>query len=475
MNNRIACSFQALVFLLVILCFSGNGQAAEFWEYAPYKIRIVLKAEAPPFLEARSLKLSGSLEERCDITAGALWKTEIILKQFQEKFLEATPPNFNSEKTALPKEWLNYDKVIFLSVKLNIGQSNIVAREFDVRTRRWGPVSSYTARQNSEVSRLAYTALKEAFSPVATFRMDPKNKSQMKLSIQGQAIMPGTDDFTWMRKGDVLVPILRKNDRDGMPRPGGIFQVPWTFLVIESDQGTEWKCSVQSGNKRPFGLRRSGRVEQIALLARPSTNKTTLRLITKTEFRTAMPGCRFYEKTDKKGAFQLVGISDSEGKFIVEESAEAIRMLWIKSGEFLLAKVPVVPGYQPEIDVPLPDDKMRLKVEGTLIRLRSELIDVVARRNILMTRIRVNLDAGNKTEAKKLFQELDDLPKRQVFSAKLEQQARLLSTKDDVAQKRIDALFAKTKIVLGTFLDQKEISDIESKISNAGKADTLDE
>ena len=67
-------------------------------------------------------------------------------------------------------------------------------------------------------------------------------------------------------------------------------------------------------------------------------------------------------------------------------------MLLIKHGGQLLAKLPVVPGAERRINVPLPDDEARLVAEARLAAVREDLIDVVARRNILMARTRQKIE-----------------------------------------------------------------------------------
>src|SRR5262249_33249717 len=59
--------------------------------------------------------------------------------------------------------------------------------------------------------------------------------------------------------------------------------------------------------------------------------------------------------------------------------------LFVKSGQALLARVPVVPGAQSVEPLELPDDALRLETEGNIASLQAELVDTVARRAVLMS------------------------------------------------------------------------------------------
>ena len=56
-----------------------------------------------------------------------------------------------------------------------------------------------------------------------------------------------------------------------------------------------------------------------------------------------------------------------------------------------MAKVPVVPGAKPFVEVPIADDTARLRAQAALTSLSEQLVDTVAMRNILIARVRDRL------------------------------------------------------------------------------------
>jgi hypothetical protein len=141
--------------------------------------------------------------------------------------------------------------------------------------------------------------------------------------------------------------------------------------------------------------------------------------------------------------------------------------LFIKHGGQLLAKLPVVPGAEPEIVVPLPDDDMRLEAEARLAAMREELVDVVARRNILMARARQKIEAKDFEAAQELMRSVDQLPGRSQFNLTLTTASRLLRSDDPQIQRRIDQLFQATETVLSQYLDARAISELHEELRSA--------
>ena len=146
-------------------------------------------------------------------------------------------------------------------------------------------------------------------------------------------------------------------------------------------------------------------------------------------------------------------------------------MLYLRSEGQLLVKIPVAPGAKSMQAVPVSDDPARLRAQAELTSLREQLIDLVARRSILMRRIRNQLKGGQIQEAKELYTVLADLPDLREFDEKLRsaKNNRLFRSDDAKIQGRIDKLFANVQKLLGGFLNAKELSDINREINSAAR------
>lgn len=129
--------------------------------------------------------------------------------------------------------------------------------------------------------------------------------------------------------------------------------------------------------------------------------------------------------------------------------------------------MPIVPGFTDSIDVPLPDDDLRMEAAARLSAMREDLVDLVARRNIVMARVRKELEDKNYPQARKLLEMLDELPNRAQFTQNLEREQRLHRTKDPQVQRQIDQLFAGMQTVVGKFLDSQPIADLHEQLREA--------
>jgi hypothetical protein len=162
-----------------------------------------------------------------------------------------------------------------------------------------------------------------------------------------------------------------------------------------------------------------------------------------------------------------IGPTDHTGKLAIPPGAAPVRTLYIKHGGQLLARLPIVPGAERQVEVPLPDDDARLAAEVQLTALREDLIDVVARRNILMARARQKMKVRDFAAAQKLLTAIDELPGRSQFNLTLTSAARRFRSDDPLIQRRIDQLFEGTQTVLPQFLDVRPINELHDELRAA--------
>jgi hypothetical protein len=227
---------------------------------------------------------------------------------------------------------------------------------------------------------------------------------------------------------------------------------------------------VHSANRRPFGVRRQGNVEQLAVALRAAPGLTILRLHSRTNPQKPLVGYEVFAQNPADPSLLLLGTTDGGGRLSVGPGPARIRTLYLKNGGQLLARLPVVPGAQPQLDVPLPDDDPRLTAEARLAALREELIDVVARRNILMARTRQRIRQRDFKAAQKLLADADQLPGRPQFNLTLTTAARTLRSDDPQIQRRIDQLVEATQTVMNQFLDLRPINELHDELRAAQNA-----
>ena len=105
-----------------------------------------------------------------------------------------------------------------------------------------------------------------------------------------------------VRAGDVLRPIIRRNDRLGEPKPGGIQVLDWTYLLVREPHEYLLDCDVYSAMRNPLAGRSSPTVERMALKVRPHGPRTTLQLVARGQCRPAAGRLRdVRQETDGRG------------------------------------------------------------------------------------------------------------------------------------------------------------------------------
>ncbi|MEM1303607.1 MAG: hypothetical protein AAGG46_01845, partial [Planctomycetota bacterium] len=180
-------------------------------------------------------------------------------------------------------------------------------------------------------------------------------------------------------------------------------------------------------------------------------------------------GYHVYARDAAEGELQPLGASDAQGLVDVPVSDSVVRTLFVKSGSKLVAKLPIAPGADEELSASLVDESKRIDAEARLSLLREELIDLVARRSILIARTRAALDAQEHDKAGRFVNELEGLPGLNVFNQRLTEQEQLSRSRDPAVQARIERLFEDTREVLGAFLSSREITELRREVADATK------
>lgn len=450
------------------LCCSSLARAAEnsVWENSPYRVLAAIAVddrERPqPGLEAA---LAKSIAERVEGSLRPLWKFEISvpdggLGRRQCFALREIPWD---ELTA---DQVANDKLLWLNVKTVPTGYELRSREFDVHVRRWGPVRQSFVQQASFLPEAAFELLKATFSPLALITPIEGNDAQVALSFKGSALQLPSGERLFVKAGDAYAPLLRRTDRSGKLLPGGVMPVPWTYLTLAESKDAGIVGEVQSGVRRPFGVAKRGLVEQVAISLGNTPAPTQVRFYARTDKNQGLAGYEVF-RAGPNGAADRLGATDRNGAITIAPTDEKIAMLMLRSDGQVLAKVPIVSGAGLQ-ETPIADNVTRLQAQAEAQVVREELIDLVARRAIIMGRIKSNLKKGKVKEAKELMDELDALPSPSVFGRTIDNAARRIPRSDDPAvQKRIDSLFTTTRKMLSRYLSTRPVTDLQVEVDDA--------
>ncbi len=482
--------------------------AQSVWELTPYQVRVLVTASNVPELRGVPNQLAEELSPRLENLLGAAWRVEVVpnggLSRFSRQGSTAlqetdasgagrAPPASPHEEpprspappsvwqlpaeatraSLLPGEWLtsDHDKLLLLRVDPAADGWRITAREWDTATWRLGPVLVYPVRQPAKLRDTAVRALLEAFHPLGRVeRIETGQDGQRAvLRLRAGGLPTGDPELQLARAGQLFCPIIRLNDRDGrlrrdrddnpiLPQP-----VPWTFLVAESVEAAEASCRVQSGLSAPLSASRRGRIEQLALGVVPRPEPTRLTLLGRREPNEPMAGYEVVIQRPGKRATTPLGRTDRAGSIEVGPT-EDLAILLVRSGQQLLARLPVVAGFASELTAFVPDDTQRLEAEAFVTALQEQLVDAVTRQEVLLARAEARLDAGGVDEARELHAKLRKLPDRETLRRRLITRQQQLRSSDPHVQRQLEALFGDTSKLLDRHLDPAPVDALSQAI-----------
>lgn len=151
-----------------------------------------------------------------------------------------------------------------------------------------------------------------------------------------------------------------------------------------------------------------------------------------------------------------------------------LMIYYVKNGETLLARLPVVIGLSPVVTAEVPDDSRRLQAEGFLKGLQSEVVDVVAARQVAAARVRMRIDERKFSDANAMLEELRKIKNYEDLARELDNiQRQVLDPAGGaitpVAQMRIEKMFQQTRELLQKYLQNDLVKKVERELEAAVK------
>ena len=193
-------------------------------------------------------------------------------------------------------------------------------------------------------------------------------------------------------------------------------------------------------------------MQHLALRQRPTASESRVKLVLQSRpdkplisHRMALAYQLGYRDEEDGPQTQLV--SDRNGEVTIKVK-EGHPTFWIRvySGASLLARVPYAAGLIPYDVVELPDDSIRLGVEGEIQLLSDKLIDSIALRGVLLARARKAAEAGSTDEVDQLLEKYDGVPAKAYF---LEKVSNIRNLAEKQAKERRQSASRITKLCTG--------------------------
>ena len=499
--------------LVLTLLFTGSATrtivSQEIWDYSPYRIRVLLAVEETSRLTARRTQhITRTLQERARVWAGPTLKL-FVSKAPAQLHADALYHMDQITQDQIAEHWIKWnkddeteealsgDKVILVSIRDTRNMFHIQARELDCRTRFWGPRIDRLIAQPLQVAHEAFAALADAFAPLARIERI-EGKAAFCRVRAGGLIQEGESSPIAISRGDVLRPMYRRNNREGQPIL--LQAIPWTFLHVASNSGTLLNCNVHTGIRSPLRGRSTSRTQRYGLGIRPVHARTQLQLTSTNDTAQTLTGYDIYSKdpvlaaADAPPAKQpktlppYFGRSDWRGIVDIPKGKIPLRIIYVKNGNNLLARLPIVPGLEDRQIAEMRNDDPRLLAEDYTRQIHARVIGLVTARQLIVARIEQRIKDEKLEEAKTLVEELRQLASRDDIAAMIEDYQNRVATEIDRfpatksrsrqdlnnTQGKIDRLFGSVRALLDQFLDPNLVEDLEQKIATGDVGDSTE-
>lgn len=543
-------SFEAALEQLTAIAITRSDLQSLTNAAAPYKAR-------HPNLEkliSKCTSVLGSPEE----VAKAIESKQTLAALVRQPTARLLGASIRSIPTTLPWQtqhlFRDLDKVIFVSIAKHDNQYAVSSRELDCPMRFVGPVMQRRTSHSNLLPACVRQAIIAAFAPVT--RVEDTTLRSAQLTLRSGGLIVDRENPANLHLGDVLQPIMRRDDRNGVPSL--LEPLPWTFAVVTKSDGIRLDANVYSGVSGALQGRRNRRTQKVALKVRPTGSATDMKIVVRQSPNVPQIGCEIYRRdlateqltllgrTDWRGTI-MIPATESSQKIIPEavrlarmaaqkaaevasapvkdapsaepkkeqappavakgasestpSSASAIppveavaqkiltdpnddsqaislrqplTLLYVKSGETVLARLPMVPGLTPEEIAELPSDARRLEAEAFISGFQSDVFDIIGLRSLYHARARKRIGENKIDEAKQLVAELRGLPTFTEVSDQLEGlQRKMLDESSEqippIAKARIDRMFQNTRDMVQKYLQEDLAVEIDRLISQAGQ------
>ena len=456
----------ALLFSLSML-WPISASAQSTWEVTPYQVRIWWEADSVPELpQAWKPRFEPALARQLRALFAGVCEAKIApcpdgLKLAIHRDMSALT---REQVLTADPELTKIDKLFLISVSSRRQSYSIQLREFDCLLTHFGPTDTQQTRALTQVVPLTTEMIAKAFSPVV--RIDRAAGSMAKTRLRAGALMRRPDSPGSIRSGEILLPFDRRVQSSGKASLDAIRPIDWTYLQAPSDLAPSGirPLEIISGYRQPFRSKRSRRQQQYAIRTRPSTDHTMIRLLSRSK-KEPLAGYEIHEKGEDVTRF--LGYTNWMGELKVPKNETAIRTLLVRSGARVLAKLPIVPGLRNEVIAYLRDDRMRVEADGFLTGVQMGIIDLVARRESLTTRIRNRIAEQDYEAAENLLNELRDLPTQDDFRISVDRQLGSLDLASSSLKTQINTTFVQTVSTLGKYLDPNRARELEAELEAA--------
>lgn len=360
-----------------------------------------------------------------------------------------------------------FDKIFVVRIDEQAESASVAVAEMETLMRMFGAVVTTPFASNYELPSVVGHAITRAFSPMV--RIDEAGQKTATAMIRAANLIMDSESPANVAVGSVLQPMIRKNDRNG--KPIAIGRIDWAYLIVNEKEGPNVKMDYYSGRAGGLQGRKNKRTFKMAMLLDPLRDETLLRLHVKGRDDLPLIGYELYERELTGKDMTFVGRTDWNGRLPIKKTDDPMRLLYVKNGGAVLARLPIVPGLTPLEVADLTGDDMRLQAEAYIRGVQNAIIDLVAIRKLLAARIRLRLKKGQMKEAEDLLNALRNQPTNEQLADDMGRSQGVflkeIGTRNFNQRRKVDLMFKETREMLGKQISPALIRDLESDVQRA--------
>lgn len=434
------------------------------WEYSPYQIVLYVEFDSSAAWPAdRRAALLAELESQVRLQIGGLWQLKVFESPAELHWNSAADIARVTAESLLPAA-LRSEKAMLLGIRPLVGgRHECYAREYDARTQNWGSVRDEIQRAGSTLPDEIVLELWSLFRPL--LRIEAISESGVvTVRARGGSLPTAMPKDSLIKEGAVFRPHVRHFDAKGQTIKHGVFAVDWTWLAADKIDGAVLKCSLTSGVQNPLELKLDGRTEYLAIATPVAPGAATELVIQARGTERPLEDLEVLARSGDEKSPRLVGRTDSRGAIKLAASS-AVQIVDVRSGDDLLARFPLVAGFEPSMVVQADDNGRRLESGNLVAQLDEELIDLVTQQTVLKARFQRQVVHGNLDAAEKTLTAIKSLKTSETFLKSLDERRAALA--DVVASPTAAAWLDKhldeiKPLATSYLLDAKAVSRFES-------------
>ncbi|WZO99605.1 hypothetical protein EP7_001212 [Isosphaeraceae bacterium EP7] len=445
---------RALLALIVVasafatsLARAEDSKPATPTERTPYAIRVSLSTAPEARIDPKGrAALVASWRDLVNRFVGSPWKLDVVDGEGE---LAVSLGSIDPASLSEPAK--GADRLWLIRVEPSGTGLDVSGRSFDPETATLGPIHLRTAIVPAELPRALFRVALDLFVPSA--RIDESAAGGVSITVQGAGLAAASPLGQVVAPGTVFRPYRIFQSPDGATLK--IDEIRWSYLKVDSLAGAVARCSIVSGLRDPLTRRVARRNRLIARGVKPSDQPTLFRFTTEPD-KAPAAGYVLTARTVPDGAPFEVGTTDRDGRIALGPGVRRELLVFrLLSGSVEpMVEFPAMPGdVSGEHTIPFDPKTLTVALEIQLDSLKDAIVDVVAVRARLESRLKARLAGSDWNAADESLAEFRKLTPKASFAD------RLAKLKDEAARKQ-----AATKTPILTKTAQAQVADVQALI-----------